>query len=329
MDGGDRARPRSTHAGSGGRAARLVTVQQAMNLGADRASLRYRVDRGDWFDSATACCDSRARRARGGNGCWPRSSPRGPRRWRRGRRPHDCEGSTATRTGRSAGEDSHGELSLACRGEVHRSGLLLPHHVSTVEPIPCTRRSARQFDLLHGLPLAAPATARRLPLGAAVHAGAVRRARCEIGGRGVSPHRHRARLLDERGDGYVPPESEGSAHLGSARGGRAACARSAGPPPFPQRLREVRPRRLLLPRRATRDRSRQPALALVVLRVAAIIGYVKPIDGRRLARPGVTWWQLKRRPREGRDPRAPRVAVRPPVPDLRLARVSRSAIGVL
>jgi hypothetical protein len=187
----------------------LVTVDQAKQIGVNGDAMMHRVRRGEWDRFGKGVL-----RLEGAPRTWRQrllatilaSGPGAVASKQSAARLHEFAGfghgpvvvtKSATGSYRSPTSD------------VHRSGLLLPTHVTEIEHIPTTTAVRTAFDLLHGMPVKRAGrllddclAARRfsLPSFAALVD--------EIGGRGVPGSAIARLLLDERGDGYVPPESE-------------------------------------------------------------------------------------------------------------------------
>ena len=278
----------------------LVTVEQAAKLGANAGMLDHRVQRGEW--------------ARFGQGVVRLDGA--PRTWRQ----RLLAAILAAGPGAVAARESaarlhefagygHGPIVFVKHatgsyrspaGSVHRSGLLLPAHLTEVEHIPTTIAVRTAFDLLHGLtPRAAGRmlddclAACRFTL--ASFAGLVD----EIAGKGVPGSAMARRLLDERGNGYVPPESELEA--------LALEVLAAGGLPAPERQVRLGKGRGYAATGRVDFAYRKPRLVIEAdsqrwhssySRVAADHWRDNQLmaDGWRVLR--ITWWQLKRRPKE-------------------------------
>jgi hypothetical protein len=278
----------------------LVTIVQAAKLGANGDALAHRVDRGDW--------------ERFGKGVLRLAGA--PRTWRQ----RLCaailasgEGAVASRASAARLHEfagyGHGPVVLtkaatgsyrSPAGAVHRSGRLRPEHINVVEHIPTTTPVRTAFDLLHGL---SPERAGRLlddclaarKFSLRTFAALV----AEVGGHGVPGTAMARRLLDERGDGYVPPESELEA--------LTLAVLAGGGLPAPERqvwMRAdrsyaatgrvdfaYRSARLIIEADSRRWHSSYSRVAADHWRDNELMA-----DGWRVLR--VTWWQLQRRPRE-------------------------------
>ncbi|MEY2420263.1 MAG: hypothetical protein QOI95_330 [Acidimicrobiaceae bacterium] len=278
----------------------LVTVDQAAKLGANHDALAHRVERGEWESFGRGVL-----RLVGA-----------PRTWRQ----RLLAAILATGSSAVASKESAARLHSFAgygtgpvvltktatgsyrspAGAVHRSGLLLPSHITEVEHIPTTTPVRTAFDLLHGLTV--PQAGRLLDDCLAARRFSLRAFAAlvaEVGGRGVPGSAVARRLLDERGDGYVPPESELEA--------LTLAVLAHGGLPAPERQVWVKPgreygatgrvdfayrsARLIIEADSQRWHSSYSRVAADHWRDNQLMA-----DGWRVLR--VTWWQLKRRPHE-------------------------------
>jgi Protein of unknown function (DUF559) len=187
----------------------LLTIAQAAIMGGNEDAVAHRIERGEW--------------ERFGRGVLRLVGA--PRTWRQRLFASIlASGSGAVAAKQSAARlhqfagYGHGPVLLAKAStgsyrspsaKVHRSGLILPSHITVVEGIPTTTPVRTVFDLLDGMTLERAGrllddclSAKRVSLGEFALVVA------EVGGRGVHGTTLARALLDERGDGYVPPESE-------------------------------------------------------------------------------------------------------------------------
>jgi hypothetical protein len=276
----------------------LVTVEQVAALGGTHRRLDHRIARGEWERYGLAVL-----RLVGA-----------PRAWRQ--RLHAAllaAGLGAVASHQSAarldGLPAFGEGPVVLTKEgpasyrtpgatIHRTRALPTSHVTTVDGIPTTVPARTVFDCLAGMHV--KRAGRLLDTALAMDLFPLRAFADvyeEVGGRGVSGSANARALLEERGVGYVPPESELEALL-------IGVLTAAG---LPAPARQVwlgreygitgrvdfvyREARVVIEadsRRyhssftdAERDRWRDNELA---------------VQGWRVLR--VTWWQLKRRPDE-------------------------------
>ena len=284
----------------------LVTVAQATKLGADAEALKHRVAAVNGSGSARACCSSR------GAANVAAATARGDLGHRFGGGGVEAVGRAVARVRglrpRSGGRHQDGDRQLPVASGCGAS------QRSAVAVAPDDRRTHSDDNAgAHGLRSAArvaggarrPA-ARRLSGARHFTLRAFAALVEEIGGHGVAGTAVARRLLDERGNGYVPPESELEA--------LAFEVLAAGGLPAPERqvwLGSGRgygdgARRLRVPVGAPRDRGRQPALALVVHARRRRPLARQPTHGRRLARPASDVVAAEAPAARGRGAGAPR-----------------------
>lgn len=187
----------------------VFSREQAHQVGFDRRSIRWRVERRRW--------DRLARDVFAVAGA--------PDTWHRRAMAAALEvGAGAALTRRAAASllgipgFERGPLETVTRecvdhvvtlSTLHRSSLLPPNHLTSVDGIPCTTLARTLFDLAACERPARVARAVDNALGQmGLSVGRLEEVFGTLAGRGRAGTRTMRRILDERGDGYVPTESE-------------------------------------------------------------------------------------------------------------------------